>query len=51
MRSEGSGARAAKAERGRADPGPAGSEPSSVWLMLFAGLAFAGFVVAKRIRG
>lgn len=28
-----------------------GSESSSVWLMLFAGLAFAGFVVAKRSRG
>jgi hypothetical protein len=45
------GARASQAERGRADPGPAGSEPSSVWLMLFAGVAFAGFVIAKRIRG
>ncbi len=39
-------------ERTRAEPRPAaGSEPSSVWLMLFAGLAFAGFVVAKRSRG
>jgi hypothetical protein len=47
----GGGARAVKADRGRADPGSGGSEPSSVWLMLFSGLAFAGFVVAKRIRG
>jgi hypothetical protein len=45
--------RAARAdERTRAEPRPAaGSESSSVWLMLFAGLAFAGFVVAKRSRG
>ncbi len=45
--------RAARAEdRTRAEPRPAaGSEPSSIWLMLFAGLAFAGFVVAKRSRG
>jgi hypothetical protein len=43
--------RAAAAEQ-RAEPrSPAGSEPSSAWLMLFAGLAFAGFVVAKRSRG
>jgi hypothetical protein len=50
MRSEParSGARPGKAERGRAEQG---SEPSSVWLMLFAGLAFVGFVIAKRIRG
>src|SRR5690348_12147112 len=55
MRSEamrgGAPARSPKAGGGRADPTSAGSEPSSVWLMLFAGLAFAGFVVAKRIRG
>jgi hypothetical protein len=46
------GARASTGERGRAEQrSPGGSEPSSVWLMLFAGLAFAGFVVAKRSRG
>jgi hypothetical protein len=45
------GARASTGERGRAEQrSPGGSEPSSVWLMLFAGLAFAGFVVAKRSR-
>jgi len=43
--------RSESTDRGRADSGTAGSEPSSVWLMLFAGLAFAGFVVAKRSRG
>jgi hypothetical protein len=53
MRSDGArtGARAAKGERSRAEAAPAGSESSSVWLMLFAGLAFAGFVIAKRTRG
>jgi hypothetical protein len=53
MRSEPvrAGARASAGERGRAEQRPSGaSEPSSVWLMLFAGLAFAGFVVAKRSR-
>jgi hypothetical protein len=47
----GAAGRSPKAASGRADPAPGGSEPSSVWLMLFAGLAFAGFVVAKRIKG
>jgi hypothetical protein len=44
------GARAA-AEPSRAEPRSAGGpETSSVWLMLFAGFAFAGFVIAKRSR-
>jgi hypothetical protein len=54
MRSEPvrAGARASAGERGGAEQrSSGGSEPSSVWLMLFAGLAFAGFVVAKRSRG
>ena len=46
------GARPSPGEQVRSEPPPAsGSEPSSVWLMLFAGFAFAGFVVAKRSRG
>ena len=46
------GERGAAGEQARAESRPpAGSESSSVWLMLFAGLAFAGFVVVKRSRG
>ncbi|HZR68024.1 MAG TPA: PEP-CTERM sorting domain-containing protein [Burkholderiales bacterium] len=44
------GARASAGERGAEQRSAPGSEPSSVWLMLFAGLAFAGFVVAKRSK-
>jgi hypothetical protein len=43
-----SAARATKTERGRTEQGA--PEPS-VWLMVLAGLAFAGFIVAKRSRG
>jgi hypothetical protein len=47
-----SGARPSPGEHVRSEPPPAsGSEPAPVWLMLFAGLAFAGVVVAKRSRG
>jgi hypothetical protein len=44
------GARASAGERGAEQRSAPGSEPSSAWLMVFAGLAFAGFVVAKRSK-
>jgi hypothetical protein len=46
------GVRASAGDRGRVEQrSPGGSEPSSAWLMLLAGVAFAGFVITKRSRG
>jgi hypothetical protein len=53
MRSEGTRttARTSGAERSSRPEPNSGAERSSVWMMLLAGLAFAGFVIAKRTRG